>query len=491
MIIAEIDWVSVKSVLSTLIQIATIITVIWIVFYILLENQDPQKTISWILVITLIPIAGIIFYFVVGRNWRKEKIFSRKIIADFEQLEKIKEAKIANISDQILSDDKNIAAKFGIINLLHKNNKALLTEHNRVLVLNNGAETFNAIIHAILNAKDHIHLEYYIIEDDKIGNKIRELLIKKAGEGVKIRIIYDDIGSWGLNSKFIGSLTSAGIEVFSFMPVKFYRFAFKINYRNHRKIVVVDGKIGFVGGLNIADKYISGSAETGFWRDTHLRIEGESVLSLQFVFLTDWYFVSDQFVHDDKYFPDNLINEKCLVQIAASGPDSDWASIMQTYFYSITTAKKYVYISTPYFMPNESILTALKTAAMSGVDVRIILPSKSDSFISYWGSMSYLAELLEAGIKIFMYEKGFTHSKILIADDILCSVGTANMDIRSFDQNFEISALIYNEPVTCFLKKCFFDDLGSCNQLLCDDYLKRGYLSKIKESVARVFSPLW
>lgn len=491
MLLLDIDWVSFKSVFSTIMQIITIITVIWIVFYILLQNRDPQKTVSWILIIVLFPVVGIFFYFIVGRNLRKEKIFSRKIMTDFEQIEKIKAAQVPNITRQIFADDKNLAAKFGIINLLHNNNKALLTEHNKVLVLNNGTETFNAIVQALEKAKDHIHLEYYIIEDDEIGNIIRQLLIRKAKEGVKVRLIYDDIGSWDLSKEYLNSLTDAGVETFSFMPVKFYRFALKINYRNHRKIIIVDGKVGFVGGLNIADRYINGAPDIGFWRDTHLRIEGDAVISLQYVFLMDWYFVSDQFIHDEIYFPDNDITDNCLVQIAASGPDSDWASIMQTYFYSITTAKKHVYISSPYFMPNESILTALKTVAMSGVDVRIILPSKSDSFISYWGSLAYVLELLEAGIKIYVYEKGFTHSKVLIVDDILCSVGTANMDIRSFDQNFEINALIYNESVANSLKQSYFDDLGSCNQLLYDDYLKRPFLFKLKESIAKVFSPLW
>lgn len=491
MLLLQIDWVQVKSVFSTVVEIATIITVISIVFSILLENRDPQKTISWVIIIALLPIVGIFLYFIIGRNLRKEKIFSKKIIADFEQIEKFKEAQLTNITKQIFSGNSKLKSKSGTMNLLRNNNKALLTENNRVLVLNNGVETFNAIIQALENARDHIHLEYYIIEDDEIGNRIRELLIKKAKEGVTVRLIYDDIGSWSLSSDYIESLINAGAEVFSFMPVKFYRFAAKINYRNHRKIIVVDGKTGFVGGLNIADRYIHGNEEVGFWRDTHLRIEGDAVFSLQYVFLIDWCFVSDQFIRDEKYFPDTDVVETCLVQIATSGPDSDWASIMQTYFSAISTAKKYVYISTPYFMPNESILTALKTVAMSGVDVRIILPSKSDSFISYWGSMSYVTELLEAGIKVFVYEKGFTHSKVLIVDDILCSVGTANMDIRSFDQNFEVSALIYNEPVACFLKKSFMDDLGSCNRLLPEDYSKRPFVIKIKESIAKVFSPLW
>ncbi|HBX49637.1 MAG: cardiolipin synthase [Bacteroidetes bacterium RIFOXYA12_FULL_35_11] len=486
----NIDWQYIQTVLLILYEVAIVITVLFVVFSLILEKRDPQKTITWIIFILLLPIVGIILYFIIGKNYRKEKIFSKKILTDFEQIERIKNAHLA-VTKLMSGKTREVEKSFGIINLLHNNNKALLSEHNKVLVLNNGSETFNAILHDINNAKDHIHLEYYIIEEDEIGNKIHDLLIKKAKQGIEVRLIYDDIGSWNLSSAFIESLKEAGVEVFSFLPVKFYRLATKINYRNHRKIIIVDGRVGFVGGLNIADRYIHGSHEVGLWRDTHLRLEGDAVISLQYVFLMDWNFVSNNFVHDEKYFPETQVTDKCLVQIAASGPDSDWASIMQTYFYAISTAKKYVYISTPYFMPNESLLTALKTIALSGVDVRIILPSKSDSFISYWGSMSYVSDMLDAGVKIFIYEKGFTHSKVLIVDDLICSVGTANMDLRSFDQNFEVNALIYNKEIACTLKATFTDDLSSCLLILQEDYDKRPFAHKVKESFTRIFSPLW
>jgi len=377
-----------------------------------------------------------------------------------------------------------------IMRLLLNSSKSLLTEKNRVNVLQNGRETFDSIIAAIDGAKHHIHLEYYIIDDDHIGNLIRKLLIKKVQEGVKVRFIYDDVGCWSLPKHFVDSMSDAGIEIYSFLPVRFPLLTNKINYRNHRKIVVVDGIIGFVGGLNIADRYLQGSEELGIWRDMHLRLEGEAVNSLQVVFLVDWYFVSDDIVKGDEYFPTNQPDESHFVQITASGPDSDWASIMQAYFAAIASAKSSIYISTPYFMPNEGILTALKTASLSGLDVRIMLPSRSDSKMVFWSSRSYVTELLEAGIKIYFYEKGFPHSKLLLVDEVLCSIGTANMDIRSFDQNFEVSALIYDEAITLDLQKSYLNDLQNSTEIKLETWENRPRWDSIRESVARIFSPL-
>jgi cardiolipin synthase len=333
-------------------------------------------------------------------------------------------------------------------------------------------------------------MEYYIIEDDHIGNLIQRLLIKKAKEKVEVRFIYDDVGCWSLPNHFIDAMTDAGVEIYPFLPVRFPSFANKINYRNHRKIVVVDGTVGFVGGLNIADRYLQGKQELGIWRDTHLRLEGEVVRSLQVVFLVDWYFVSDEIVQDKRYFPISNIQEHHLVQITASGPDSDWASIMQAYFAAISSAKSSIYISSPYFLPNESILTALKAASLSGLDVRILLPARSDSKMVFWSSRSYVTELLGAGIRVFFYEKGFPHSKLLIVDSVLCSVGTANMDIRSFDQNFEVSALIYDEDITRELLDSYLLDLQNSTEIILRDWEKRSKRDSIKESVARIFSPL-
>ena len=439
----------------------------------------------------LLPVVGFILYFYLGRNFRKEKIFSRKGIEDFKHIEEISKKQIIDLPKSELLSSAKIREKMNIMILLLNNSKALLTQYNKVNIFNTGNKTFDSIIYDLEQAKEHIHLEYYIIEDDRIGNIIKDILIRKARQGVEIRFIYDDVGSWSIGKKFIRDLKQAGVEIFAFMPVRFSRLADRVNYRNHRKILVIDGAIGYIGGMNIADRYIDGTKDLGLWRDVHLRIEGQAVHSLQTVFLIDWFFVSDRIINYDKYFNEHKISEKHLVQITACGPDSDWASIMQAFFAAISTAREYIYMSTPYFIPNESLLTALKTAALSGIDVRIILPYHTDSHIVYWGTISYVKELLEAGIRIFFYKGGFTHSKILMVDDVFASVGTANIDIRSFDTNFEVSALIYDEQITIHLKKDFFEDLNKSEEVTLDIWSQRSLISRFKTSIARIISPLF
>jgi cardiolipin synthase len=477
-------------ILNSIVQVLYVLTVAFTVFLAIQQKGDPLKTISWLLVILLLPVLGIILYFFFGKNYRKEKIFSRKGMADLEQLRVLNQSLTIGIPDQDHFFSEKVKSKINIMRLLLNSSKSLLTEKNEVKILNNGRETFDSIIEAIEKARHHVHLEYYIIEDDHLGNLFRKLLIKKAGEGVKVRLIYDDVGCWGLPKHFIDSLTDAGVDVYAFLPVRFPSLTNKINYRNHRKIVIIDGEVGFVGGLNIANRYFKGSPELGIWRDTHLRLRGEAVHSLQLILLVDWYFVSDEVIRGEEYFPKVQVDEHHLVQITASGPDSDWASIMQAYFAAISSAQSSIYISTPYFMPNESILTALKSASLSGLDVRIILPARSDSMIVYWGTRSYVSELLEAGVKIYFYQKGFPHSKLLIVDSVLCSIGTANMDIRSFDQNFEVSALIYDEELTRELQRTYFSDLQFSDEISLEMWDKRSKLEQIKEAVARIFSPL-
>jgi cardiolipin synthase A/B len=467
-----------------------IITVVFTVILVIQQKGDPLKTISWLLVILLLPYVGIILYFFFGKNYRKEKIYSRKGLSDQEHLKKLSIDQFINLPNKDIFKNEKLRSKINIMRLLLNSSKSLVTENNKVAILQNGRATFDSLIKAIENAKHHIHLEYYIIEDDHIGNLIRKLLIKKAEEGLEIRFIYDDVGCWSLPKNFIRSMSDAGIEVYSFLPVRFPFLTNKINYRNHRKVVVIDGSVGFVGGLNIADRYLKGVEDIGIWRDVHLRLEGEAVSSLQVVFLVDWYFVSEEIVSGEKYFPIMKIQEQHLVQITASGPDSDWANIMQAYFAAISSAQSSIFICSPYFLPNESILTALKTASLSGLDVRIILPSRSDSKMVFWSSRSYVSELLEAGIRVFFYEKGFSHSKLLIVDGVLCSVGTANMDIRSFDQNFEVSAIIYDEVITKELLDSYMTDLKNSTEIILADWEKRPRFDSIKESIARIFSPL-
>jgi cardiolipin synthase A/B len=433
---------------------------------------------------------GLILYFVVGKNYRKEKIFSRKGHKDYERIRALSDNQIIDLRDKSFIENGKVRSKLPIINLLLRNSKALLTKNNRVEILNNGSQTFNAIFAAIRKARKHIHLEFYIIEDDKIGNEIRELLISKAREGVKVRMIFDDVGSWKLKEKYIRSLRAAGVEIHPFMPVRIPFLANRINYRNHRKIIVVDGIVGFVGGINVADRYLYGNRKIPFWRDTHLKIEGEAVSSLQVVFLVDWHFVSGRIISGVSYFPKPLVGKKQLVQITASGPDSDWSSIMQAYFSAISTAKDYIYIAVPYFIPNESILTALKTVALSGVDVKIIIPGIADSVLAHNGTISYVEELLEAGIRVYLYRKGFIHSKLIMVDDVFASVGSANMDIRSFDNNFEVNAIIYDEDFCRELKGYFLEDLSCSDEIDLETHKSRSFRNKLTESISRIFSPL-
>lgn len=376
------------------------------------------------------------------------------------------------------------------MNLLLSNSNALLTSDNTLQVLRNGEETFPEIFKAIEQAKHHIHLEYYIIEDDKIGNQLREILIRKAKEGIEVRLIFDDVGSWELKKKFIRSMSDVGIMVDCFMKVRFPMLTSRVNYRNHRKILVVDGETAFVGGLNFADRYLDGVPGIGPWRDTHLKVTGGGATALHIIFMADWYFVSKEILKGEKYFKPFEPGDGKLVQISASGPDSDWESISQAYFSAIATATDYVYISTPYLMPTSDIITALKTSALGGVDVRIIVPGMSDAITPKWGTNSFIEELLEAGVKVYFYQAGFTHSKVIIVDGIFSSVGTANLDFRSLETNFEVNAMIYDEETAGILANQFLEDQEQSKIVVLEEWVKRPRINKIKESFSRLLSPM-
>lgn len=465
-----------------------LLVVIATVFTVLHERRDPVRALSWIAVIVLLPFIGIGLFLFFGQDYRKQKIFNRKEIKDLKQFEHLSYKQLREIDS---FSNPEVAANREIITLLLNNNKSLLTTNNRLEVLNDGQQTFSSLIDALGRAESFIHLEYYIFENDVLGGEIAGILKEKARAGVEVRFIYDDVGSWNLKRSFIKSLREAGVQVHCFMPVVFPWLTSKINYRNHRKIVVIDGKVGFTGGLNIADRYLNGTKH-GPWRDTHLKIEGTAVHMLQLTFLTDWYFATGIQLRDkEKYLAlrGGYVGDTA-VQIATSGPDSDWATIMQAYFAAINKATDHIYISTPYFMPGESLLTALKVAALSGIDVRIMLPSRSDSKIVYWASRSYIAELLEARIKVYLYNEGFNHSKIMTIDNHFSSIGTANMDNRSFEDNFEVTAMIYDRGITDQLEQRFLQDLEGCTKLTRRRWATRSRTDMLKESVARLFSPL-
>lgn len=479
-------WVQVFGVLGVLYAITIVATII----IVLLENRSPLKTISWILVLIFLPVFGFVVYLVFGQSFRKRKMFSMKGLGDLKWLQVMSQDQKLRLDKNRFLQDERIHEKKNIMTLLLNNSKALLSGYNKVEILNDGEETFSSIFKALRKAKDHIHLEYYILEDGELASKLLEILVDKAKNGVEVRVIYDDVGSWQLSKKYVETLKEAGVKVQAFLPVRFPILTSRVNYRNHRKIIVIDGTTAFVGGLNFADRYLHGIPEIGIWRDTHLKVKGEAASSLQIVFLIDWYFVRQEVLLNEKYLPYKKVKEKCLLQITASGADSDWASIMQAYFSAITSAKRNVYISSPYFMPNGSILMALKTSAMSGVDVRVLIPNKSDSFMTYWGTLSYIEELLEAGVRIYFYKAGFNHSKIMTVDGIMSTVGTANMDVRSFEQNFEVNALVYDEKITLELRERFLQDLNQSEEVILDSWVNRPKSQKIKESIARLFTPL-
>ncbi len=482
-----ISFADVWSVVLILYYMAALITVALIVH----DLRDPVKAMSWILVVMLIPLLGLVSYMVFGRNYRKQKIFNRKEIEGFKQMEYLCRAQLCELVDPDVRHLDSVEANIQIITLLLNNNKSLLTLRNRVTILNDGEAKFAELFAAIEGARSSIHLEYYIFDpDDGVGSRLVELLARKASEGVEVRLIYDDVGCWSLKRRHVARLRERGIRVCCFMPVSFPWLTSNLNNRNHRKIAVIDGRIGFTGGINIAQRYVSGT-RLGPWRDTHIKVEGDAVNMLQSVFMTDWYFVSDhELLSDARYFPKERVPETVPMQIASSGPDSDWASIMQAFFAAINRARRSIYISTPYFLPNQAVLTALKVAALGGVDVRIILPHRSDSKVVYWASRSYIGELLDAGIKVYFYCRGFNHSKIMIVDDDFCSIGSANMDIRSFEDNFEVTAIIYDRRTVAELTDTFMKDIRNSVIITRAAWHERSGWCAFYESVARLMSPL-
>jgi cardiolipin synthase len=478
--------------LQVILSVIYLITVIFVCLLIIFQNRAPVKTLSWVLVIALIPVIGIILYFFFGQNYRKRKIFSRKGIVDSEQLHNTAIQQIESLDNRLETKSDMVKSKQHLMTLMLNNEKSVLTENNKITLLNNAEGTYSSMLEEIEKANHHIHLEIYRLNIDKIGNRFRDLMIKKAEEGVEVRIIIDDVGSWSFKKRYIDETRKAGVQIFPFFPVRIPWLASKINYRNHRKILVIDGHTGFVGGMNIADKYLYGLPNLGQWRDTHLKIKGDAVGAMNRLFLIDWYFLSGEIlIKNQEYFPKLNVTGDSWIQLASSGPDSDWANIMQAYLSAIATARDRVYLCTPYFSPNESVLNALKTAALSGKDVRLIMPYKPDSIIANWISRSYVSELLYAGVRIYLYDYGFNHSKYIVVDGVFSSVGSVNVDMRSFDLNFEVTALIYDEDFAAELEKMFVDDLKNSKELLSDLWEGRSKSEKYKESLARIFGPLY
>jgi cardiolipin synthase len=462
--------------------IAIAITIIHMV----MDNKQPAKTMAWALVILFVPVAGIIFYLFFGLNHRKEKLVSQR------SLDQLSKRSMLNFVEQ--HDFKVPEHYKPLVDLFVNQNLALPFKDNQVDIMTDGYAFFPELLKDINQAKDHIHIDMYIIEDDALGRLIADALIQKAREGVEVRMIYDDVGCWKTSHQFIEMMRRGSIEIVPFLPVRFPSFTSKANYRNHRKLIIIDGQTGYIGGMNLALRYVKGRGQQP-WRDTMLRLTGGVVYGLQKAFLVDWYFVDRTLITNRRYYPplSSLTSHltSIVAQVVTSGPITPYPEIMQGFVSAILSARRYLYIETPYFLPNEPVLFALKTAAVGGVDVRIICPKHSDARFTEWASRSYLRELHEAGAKIYLYHAGFLHSKLMICDDSLSTTGSTNVDFRSFENNFEANIFIYDQGTALRLKKIFMDDLSQSTPLSDMPHrLHPKFIQRLWESLTRLFSPL-
>ena len=454
---------------------------------ILYETHSSTKTLAYLLFCIFFPVVGIIFYLAFGVNYWKTKLYASKLAEDEKLLREMHENLPPQDKHSQFPDDDSSELATMIVSSL----RSPVTYNNLVKLLINGEEKFPEVLEAISKARHHIHLEYYIFEQDKIGSQLIELLITKAKEGVEVRFIYDDFGSPTIKKKIEKKMTDAGICVHPFSKVHFYLLANRINYRNHRKIIVVDGQTGFVGGINVSDKYINSDPKELYWRDTHIRIDGSGVFYLQYLFMADWNFCCDEKLKpEEKYFIESIPPMgNTILQIAGSGPDSAQPSILFSILQAIYLAKEEILITTPYFIPGDSIIDALRIAALSGITVKLLVPGKCDSKLVNSASRANYNELLQAGVEIYVYQKGFVHAKTLVADSKLSVVGTSNMDHRSFQLNFEVNAIVYDPAFSEELRKTFFADLKHAEQLDAKLWNDRSFMQQLPEKLARLLSP--
>lgn len=475
-------------VLNHLVLFNFILAVI-IVFF---QRKDPKSVWTWLLILYFIPIAGFIFYLLIGTDMHKRRMFRTKEIED--RLNNAIRKQEYSIKNKELDNKNEVVEEYEDLVLLNLQTAgAILYSGNDVSFLTDGKEKFRSLIEDMKKAKETIHMQYYIIRDDEVFHDICEVLKAKAAEGVEVRILYDGMGSRSVKNGCWKKLRKSGIQTAEFFPALLGRLHLRINYRNHRKNVVIDGKVGYMGGFNIGKEYIGLKKKFGYWRDTHIRIEGRAVQALQVRFILDWNYASgnghisfERYLSKMNYSPQG----QCDLQIVTSGPDSSMQNIRDNYLRLIAKAKKSIYIQTPYFIPDESILSALMIAVYSGIEVNIMIPCKPDHPFVYWATYSYVGSLVMAGARCYTYDNGFLHTKAMVVDEKILCCGTANMDIRSFALNFEVNATIYNEEKAKEMTEIFKNDLNQCSRISKEKYLGRKLNVRFKEQISRTLSPL-
>lgn len=459
---------------------------------IFLERKNIAATWAWLMVLLFLPGVGFVLYLILGQNLSRRKIYKIKEEDILVAKAKAEKQSIQLQQGSIAFNDPDMLEYQNLIYMNLMNDYALFTQNNQLQIFTEGDKKFKELFRSIEEATHHIHLMYYIFRSDHLGQQLVEALTRKAKEGVEVRILIDAIGSREIPRHFFRPLQAAGGQVASFFPSKIPYLNFRLNYRNHRKLVIIDGKVGFIGGFNVGDEYLGLTKEFGFWRDTHLKICGHAVFTMQTRFFLDWNLsVPEQLSANPYYFPTMDAKGSVGMQIVSSGPNSDRQQIRNGYLKMIYSARKSIYLQSPYFIPDESILTALRTAVLSGVDVRIMFPSKPDRKLVYWASSTYLGYLLKNGVKCYLYEKGFMHAKTMVIDEKIATVGTANADIRSFNLNFETNAFLYDSQIAAELSAIFMNDTIHCRELTLEEYLNRSLLTRFLESLARLLSPIF
>ncbi len=479
----------------TIFDYALIINIILACLLVFFERKHPTVTLTWILALLFIPVLGFVLYIFLGQDLRKEKIFYLKESEEQDFYPLIENQKEGMQTSYPPFDDVDLDFYYDMIMLNLNSSQSLFSRDNSIDLYYEGESHFEDLFASINAAQDFIHLQTYIIRNDSLGKGLIGLLTEKARQGVEVKLLYDGMGCIRLPRRFFNPLVEAGGHIAEFFPPLLPYINLRINYRNHRKICIIDGQEAWVGGFNVGDEYRGRSRRFGFWRDTHARIRGSAIGGLEFRFLLDWRFAAgdDHILNQERlirYFTLCEGSGKAGVQIVSSGPDSSWPAVKHAYLKMITLATEKVYISTPYLIPDSSILEALKISALSGVDTRVLIPAVSDHPFVHWASQYYAGELLEAGVQIFLYEKGFVHSKTIVVDNYISTVGTANLDIRSFKLNFEVNAFIYDREVARSLEQAFLKDLESSQEMTMEQYENRSWGAKIKEGFTRLLSPL-
>lgn len=473
--------------LYSIISVLNIFLAITVIF---LEKRNVGVTWAWLMVLFFLPGIGFILYLIFGQNLRRRKIYKIK-----EDQKKVVETLIESQRQSLPHTQYKDPEMVEYQDMIYMNlvgGYSLFSQDNSVEIFTDGKAKFEALFCDLDRAKKHIHLVYFIIKDDDLGRRLIETLARKAQEGIQVRLLYDHLGSRKLPRRFFKALLKAGGEVSAFFPPRLPYINLRINYRNHRKMVIIDSKFGYIGGFNVGNEYLGLKKSRGYWRDTHLRLEGTSVLQMQVQFILDWNLASSTKITNElAYVPLYREHEGHVgLQIVSSGPDSEFENIKNALIKMIYSAKETIFIQTPYFIPDESLMNALKMAALSGVDVKVMLPSKPDHKFVYWASISYLDEFLAVGGKCYLYNKGFLHAKTLVVDGKVASVGSANIDNRSFKINFEVNAMIYDTETAQRLHQIFIQDLEHSSNLTLAEYKERPLFSRFKESCARLLSPL-